>query len=383
MFIFVNKSIIKIKKVKSYLLRNFITTIDRYIIKKFLGTFLFAVFIFTMVAMVIDFSERIDDFLEEKVPVKEIIFDYYINFIPQINAMLWPLFTLISVIFFTSRLASNSEILSILNSGASFRRIMRPYLIAASLIAFIHFMGNHFVIPIANTGKVAFENKYVSKIDHESKNDFIHMFLDKETKIYIKYNNKQDSIAHGFGMEKINEAGELVSELTADLARWQPQKKTWRLENVKIHNFDGLNEEIIRHIKIDTLINLHPKDLVRRDKFKTTMTTPTLVSFINKEREKGVGTFTSYRVEVHRRSSEPFTIIILTCIGMAVAARKTRGGLGIHLAKGAVIGALFIVLGRFSSTLSTNADLHPFLGAWLPNILFIFVVIYLMRQAQQ
>lgn len=364
-------------------MRNFVTTIDRYIIKKFLGTFLFAVFIFTMVAMVIDFSERIDDFLEEKVPIKEIIFDYYVNFIPQINAMLWPLFTLISVIFFTSRLASNSEILSILNSGASFRRIMRPYLIAAGLIAFVHFLGNHFIIPIANLEKVTFENKYVSKIDLDSKNDHVHMFLDANTKIYIKYNSKQDSIAHGFGMERFDEDGQLMSELTADLARWQPQKKTWRLENVKIHNFDGLEEEIIRSPRIDTLINLHPKDLVRRDNYKTTMTTPNLIQFINKERAKGVGAFTSYRVEVHRRSSEPFTIIILTCIGMAVAARKTRGGLGIHLAKGAVIGALFIVLGRFSSTLSTNAGLHPFLGAWIPNIIFIFVVIYLMRQAQQ
>lgn len=361
----------------------FITTIDRYIIKKFLSTFLFAVFIFTMVAMVIDFSERIDDFLEEKVPINEIIFDYYLNFIPQINIMLWPLFTLLSVIFFTSRMALNSEILSILNSGASFRRIMRPYLIAASLIAFVHLIGHHFIIPNANKTKVAFENKYVSKVDLESKNDHIHLFLDKNTKVYIKYNSKSDSIAHGFGIEELGSDGQLVSETVADLARWQTKTKSWLMENVRIRHFDGLNERIEKYARLDTVINLHPKDLIRRDNYKTTMTTPDLIEFINKESAKGVRTFTSFKVEVHRRTSEPFTIIILTCIGMAVAARKTRGGMGLHLATGAVIGALFIVMTRFSTTLSTNAGLHPFLGAWLPNILFIFVVIYLMRKAQQ
>lgn len=359
------------------------TTIDRYIIKKFLSTFLFAVLIFTMVAIVIDFSERIDDFLEESVPISEIIWLYYLNFIPQINAMLWPLFTLISVIFFTSRLALNSEILSILNSGASFRRIMRPYLIAASMIAFVHLIGNHFIIPNANKTKVTFENKYVSNIDLDSKNDHIHLFLDEYTKVYIKYNSKSDSVAHGFGIEKFNEDGELIGETVADLARWQTKTKNWRMENVKIRHFDGLSETFERHQRLDTTINLHPKDLVRRDNYKTTMTTPDLIHFINTERQKGVGAFTSFRVEVHRRSSEPFTIIILTCIGMAIASRKTRGGMGLHLAIGAVIGALFIVLGRFSSTLSTNVGLHPFLGAWLPNIVFIFIVVYLVRNAQQ
>lgn len=360
-----------------------LTIIDRYIIKNFLSTFLFAVFLFTMIAMVIDFSERIDDFLEEAVPIKEIIFDYYLNFIPQINGMLWPLFTLLSVIFFTSRLALNSEILSILNSGASFMRILRPYLITASMIAFVHLLGNHFIIPKANETKVAFENKYVTKIDLESKNDHVHLFLDENTKVYIKYNSKSDSVAHGFGIEKFGEDGQLISETVADLARWKTETQSWQMENVHIRHFDGLTERLERHQRLDTVINLHPKDLVRRDNYKTTMTTPALIEFINKETAKGVRAFTSFQVEVYRRTSEPFAIFILTCIGMAVAARKTRGGMGLHLVIGAVIGALFIVMSRFSMTLSTNAGLHPFLGAWLPNILFIFVVIYLIRKAQQ
>lgn len=364
-------------------MKNFLTTIDRYIIKKFLSTFFFAVLIFTMVAMVIDFSERIDDFLEEKVPVNEIIFDYYINFIPQINAMLWPLFTLLAVIFFTSRLAANSEILSILNSGASFTRIMRPYLVAASFLALIHLVANHFLIPNANRVKVAFENKYVSKVDLESKNDHIHLFLDEFTKVYVKYNSKSDSVAHGFGIEKFGEDGQLISETVADLARWKTETKSWQMENVRIRHFDGLNERLERHIRLDTVIALHPKDFVRRDNYKTTMTTPKLLEFIRKEEARGVRAFTSFKVEVYRRSSDPFTIIILTCIGMAVASRKIRGGVGLNLAKGAVIGALFIVMTRFSATLSTNSGLHPFLGAWLPNIVFIGVVIYLVRNAQK
>ncbi len=359
------------------------TTIDRYIIKNFLNTFFFAVLIFTMVAIVIDFSERIDDFLEGTMSLKRIIFEYYLNFIPQINAMLWPLFTLLSVIFFTSRLANNSEILSILNSGASFQRIMRPYLIAASGLAFIHLIGNHFIIPNANRIKVNFENQFVYTHDRDSKHDNIHLFLNKDTKIFIKYSTLSDSIVHGFGMERFDENGQLEDELTADLARWVTESQSWKMENVRTRHFDGLNETFQQFARKDTVIALHPRDLVRRDNLKTTMITPRLIQFINEERAKGTGAYMSYRVEAHRRSSESFSIIILTCIGMAVAARKTRGGMGLHLATGSVIGALFIVTTRFAGTLSTNAGLHPFWGAWLPNILFTFVVIYLVKKAQQ
>lgn len=359
-----------------------LSILDKYIIKKFLSTFFFTALIMTMVAMIIDFSERIDDFLEENVPINEIIFDYYVNWIPFMNAVLWPLYALISVVFFTSRMAGNSEIISILNSGASFNRIMRPYLIGATFLAGIQYVSNHYVIPNANKTKVAFENKYVAKHDKDSRFQDIHVFLDSTTKVFVRYYNKVDSIGHGFTMESIQN-GKLVGKLHADIIRWKPETRVWELESYNLRKINGLKESFITGKLMDTTLNLLPSDFERRDNMKSTMGTDELLAFIEKERTRGSGSYISYRVERHRRNSDPFSIFILTIIGMAIAARKVRGGIGIHLAKGVVTGALFIVCMRLSMTLSTNSGLHPFLGAWIPNIMFAGVAWWFVRNAQK
>lgn len=358
-------------------------TLDRYIIKKYLVTFFFTALLFTLVAMIIDFSERIDDFLEEKdLTTYEIIFDYYLNWIPFLNGMLFPLYALISVIFFTSRMAGNSEIISILNSGASFNRILRPYLIAASVIALIHFIGIHYLIPLGNKAKVKFENQYVAKHDKDSKTQNIHIYLDPTHKIYIRYYSKMDSLATEVALEHI-ENGLLKSKLNAQSAKWNGKKGKWELKNYSIRTIDGLKETYEKGDRLDTLINLTPHDLERRDNLKTTMPTAELVAFIKNEQERGAGTYISYQVERYRRTTEPFSIFILTCIGMALAARKVRGGMGLNLAIGAVVGALFIVSIRFSMTLSTNAGLNPAFGTWLPNLIFLVITLYIISKAQK
>ena len=358
-------------------------TIDKYIIKKYLVTFFFTALLFTLIAVIIDFSERIDDFLaESELTVNQIIFEYYLNWIPFMSGLLFPLYALISVIFFTSRMAANSEIISILNSGASFSRILRPYLIAAFVIASIHFVAKHYIIPLGNKSKVKFENKYIAKHDRDSKTQNIHIFLDPTHKIYIRNYSKLDSLATEVSLEHI-ENGELKSKLNARSAKWDGKKGKWTLKNYSVRTIDGLKETYKEGDNLDTLINLTPHDLERRDNLKTTMPTLELMAFIKNERTRGAGTYVSYQVEQHTRTTEPFSIFILTCIGMTLAARKIRGGMGLNLALGAGIGALFIVATRFSMTLSTNAGMHPALGAWMPNIIFSLITIYIIRKAQK
>lgn len=357
-------------------------TLDRYIIKKFLLTFFFTCLIFSLVSVVIDASERVDNFFEEKLGFKQIFLEYYLNFIPNINGLLWPLFVLISVIFFTSRLAFNSEIIALLGTGVNYFRFMRPYVVAAIFIAGLHFVGNHFVIPKGNKKRIAFENTYIYKHNYVEKTDNIHLFGDSTTLLYIKHYNKSDNVASNLTIETIRD-GRLEEKLTASRAKWNEEKGKWELKSYVHRKLDGLNETLVRGQALDTLLNLRPEDLARRDNIKEAMTTPEMRQFIQNERDRGAANFQIYEVEMHRRTADPFTIILLTIIGMTVAGRKVRGGMGLHLAIGAMLGGLFIFLTKFSSTFSINGGLSPLVGTWIPNIIFFFVAIYLIHKAQK
>ncbi len=357
-------------------------TLDRYIIRKYLTTFFFLAMIFTLIAMVIDFSEKIDDYLEDDIPMHSMLFDYYLNYIPYINGLLWPLFSLIAVIFFTSRMAYNSEIISIFNAGASFYRTMVPYLVGASIIAGLHFVGNHFIIPEGNKDRIHFENTYIWKHNFENRTKDIHMFLDDSTKIYIRRYSPADTTCYDFSIERIIK-DELVSKLTAARAKWNGKKKKWTISNYRIRNINGRKESLIKGEKIDSTLKVTPGDLARRDNLKEAMTTPELLQFIENEQKRGVGNFQKFEVERHRRSADPFSIFILTMIGMAVASRKVRGGMGFHLLLGAVLGGAFIFLSKFSTTFSVNAGLPPHIGVWVPNIIFLFITVILLFRAQK
>jgi lipopolysaccharide export system permease protein len=358
--------------------------IDLYLIKKFLSTFFFTVLIFTMISVIIDFSEKIEKFIESDITRFEIFVLYYPGFIMFIAGLLWPLYTLIAVIFFTSRLAYNSEVISIFNAGISFRRFMQPYLIAASFIAILHLVGNHFFIPLGNKNRLDVEHAYIWTNNDKGKTQDVHMFVAPDTKVYINYYRKRDSTARKFRLEHF-ENGELVSLLKANTAEWVGPPNQWRLRNYEVRTFNDMEEELIlgRGETLDTAINLTPADFVDYKEQHMMMTSQQLLDYIAKQEARGVGNTKKYEIEFHRRTAEPFTIFILTIIGMAIAARKVRGGIGLHLAMGVGIGALFIFFSRFAVVFAAGQLIPVIVGIWLPNLVFSVVAIYLVRNAQK
>ena len=358
--------------------------LDRYIVGKFLSTFLYVSLIFTQIAIVIDFSEKVEEFIDEQVAISEIIFDYYINFILWINGLLWPLYALIAVIFFTSRLAYNSEIISVLSAGVSFRRLMRPYLIGACTIAFFHLLGNHFLIPYGNKSKLDFENAYVWKESERGKTRDIHMFIRPEEKVYVRFYKKKDSTALDIRLERFQD-NQLVYMLKARKAEWIEPPYYWKLQNYEIREFDGMQEEIYlgKGESMDTIIHMTPQDFIYYDNQKERMLTPELKAEIAKEQSRGLNNTKTYFIEIYRRWADSITIIILTLIGLAVASRKVRGGMGLHLAIGIAIGAIFIFLTRFSQTFAMSPTFPAWLGVWLPNIIFGSIALYLISRAQK
>jgi len=358
--------------------------LDAYIIGKYLRTFIFVALIFTMIAVVIDFSEKIEDFIKESVTVKQAIFEYYLMYIPFINGLLWPMYALIAVIFFTSRLAYNSEIISVFNAGVSFRRFMVPYLVAAGIIGGVHFLSNHIFIPWANDVRLTFEYATITKGEDEGKVKNVHMFISPDTKVYIRFYSKRDTSASDLRIEQFQD-GKLVYMLKAGKAQWLGPPNRWRLSNYQERTFDGMYETLTvgQNQQIDTTINLYPEDFVRYKNFKQMMTSFELRRFIQQETERGIGNTKIYEIELHRRTAEPFTIIILTIIGMAVASRKVRGGMGLHLAIGIGMGALFIFLSKFAVTFATSDNVPALVGIWVPNMFFSAVAVYLISRAQK
>jgi lipopolysaccharide export system permease protein len=361
-----------------------LTLLDRYVLGKFLRTFGFVTLLFIILAVVVDFSEKVEDFIKRSPPAFEIFFHYYVNFIPHIITVMLPMYLMIAVIFFTSRMAYNSEVISVLNAGVSFRRFLRPYIVGSVAVALLAFCGNHIFLPKMNRQRLDFEHKYIWLNSDKGKSSDVHMFIDPNTKIYVQDFSKRDSSASGFRLEKF-ENKKLKSILRADSCRWLGPPNRWRLVNYSSHAFEGQKETFFKSTAKykDTLINFTPDDFVRYLEQREMMTTPEMLKFISIEKSRGMGNFRQYQVEAGRRSTEPVSLIILTIIGAAVAARKVRGGMGAHLMTGIGLGALFIFLTKMSVALSTNLHLPPQIGVWIPNITFALIALWLYRNAQQ
>lgn len=358
--------------------------LDLYILKKFLSTFFFTALIFTIIAVVIDYSEKIEDFYKDEIPLDLIINMHYIPFIPFINAVLWPLFALIAVIFFTSRMAYNSEIISILNAGVSYWRYLVPYICGALIIGSLHFYMNHYIVPQGNKKRVDFENIHLGRHSEKTKRNNIHLFVEDNVKISMRYFNSRDTTARDFRIERFDE-GQLVEMLHAKRGRYIREEEKWRLNDYVIRTFDGEEEHIYNYQRqqLDTALNLKPLDLYSFHNDKQKLTTPELRVFIDRQKERGRGNIKEFELEAHRRTSDPVTTFILTIIGVSISSRKVRGGMGLHLALGVLIGSLFIYLSKFSLTISNANDMPPILGIWLPNIIFSFVALYLVSRAQK
>lgn len=358
--------------------------LDLYIIRKYLGTFFFVMLIFTMIATAIDFSDKIQDYIDEACTKKEIIFDYTINFILFINGMLIPIYVLIGVIFFTSRMAYNAEMISILNAGVPFRRILRPYIIAGSVVTMIYLLLTHFLVPLGTKKRLDFERKYIHKRTDKGKKDNVHLFLDKNQKAYVRYYSTQDSLIRDLRIEHL-ENGEVKGILEASNAQWQGKTKNWKLSNYEIRIFDGMKEKLIRNYQtpLDTVLNLTPRDFVFYENEKDRMTTPELLENINQERIRGTFNPKNLEIELHRRTSEPFMVLILSVLGLAIAGRKVRGGMGLHLAIGIGLGAVYVFISRFSATFANSNNMPAIIGVWIPNFLYMIITAYAVSKAQK
>lgn len=362
-----------------------LTILDRYIIKKYLGTFFFACFLITMVSIVIDFSDKINRFIDQDLSVKQILVDYYLNFIPWINGLLWPLFALISVVFFTSRLARNTEIIPMLGSGISFNRLVIPYLISSSLIAGALWYGTNYLIPKTTKHKNEFEAEHLSRSKKQNLSNNIHFFISPDSKIFIKHYKNRDSTAQNFRLENYDSLGVLTDLIQADKIAYKEHPDVWSLENYVKRGFDELDESIVlgQSEKLDTALNFKPSDFTHYTKQMEMMTTAELKDYITVEASRGLDNTKKYQIELQRRMADPFTIIIMTLIGMSVASKKVRGGMGLHLAVGVVIGSAYVILSKFSKTFAENLSVSAEIGMWAPNFVFGLIAIALILNAQK
>jgi lipopolysaccharide export system permease protein len=354
--------------------------LDIYVIRKFLSTFLLSIVLILSIVVVFDLSEKIDDFLESGAKLNVILFDYYLNFIPYFGVLFSSLFAFIAVIYFTSRMAYNTEIIAILNSGMSFRRFMVPYFISATLIASVTFYLSDQVIPGANKVKLDFEEQYVKKRPIRFKTKDFHRQIEPGVYVYLHSYSNVSKVGYQFTIEKF-EDGELVSKMVADQIRWDTAVNKWRARRYYIRTIDGLNETIEEGKQIDTTLAMHPDDFKMRLTIVETMSLKELDEFIQKQRMQGETNITSYLIERHNRIAFPFTTFILTIIGVAVSSRKMRGGIGLQIAIGVVISFTYILFMQFSKQFAIGGMLPVMAAVWLPNVFFLIVALFLMRLA--
>lgn len=349
--------------------------IDWYILKKFLVTFIFCLLIFTVVAVAVDSSEKADDFVKAKMGTLEVIRNYYIGFVPWIWSLLFPLFVFIAVIFFTSKMATRSEIIAILASGTSYNRFLRPYLVGGLLLAATLWAGSRWWIPKAVVIRSNFQSKYIDKND-PSKNlsyggcyNCFYLKLDTNTYFGIRDFDTSTRTGRTVFMEKIR-GNQIYYNLRAESMRWDTSIKKWVMVNVAERYVDSMGERMTYHQDLKLNLPLKPEELRKDYYIKDKLTTPELVAFIRREEARGTEGLSALKVENYRRTATPAAVLLLTMIGAVIASRKTRGGSGVHLALGIVIAALFILSDRFSTVFATKSNFPPLLAAWLPNIVF-------------
>jgi len=352
--------------------------LDWYIIRKYIGTYILSIILIISISVIFDFTEKIDNFMDNSAPVKAIIFDYYMNFIPFFTNMFTPLFSFISVIFFTSKLANNSEIIAMLAGGMSFNRLLRPYFISASLIALFSFFLMGFVIPPDNKVRLEFEDQYIRKFKSEIARN-VQMEVEPGIIVYFERYEERTQTGYHFSLEKFD-GKKLVSRMTANAIEMDSLNH-WTVKNYLIRDFNGMYETINKGEALDTIINMDPKDFFITAKQAAQMTNPELRRYIKKQEKRGLGNIQAFQDEYYKRFSMPLASIILTLIGVSLASRKVRGGMGLNIGIGLALSALFILFSTLSSTFAINGSMNPFLAVWLPNIIFLIIGMFLYTKA--
>ncbi len=357
-----------------------LTILDKYIIKKFLGTFIFIQVLIMAIAVVFDVSEKIDDFLDSNATFYEIIVRYYINFVLYYSNLFSSLLIFISAILFTSKMAQRSEIIAILASGVSFRRLLRPYFISGLFLTGLAMILNHFFIPYANKGLNSFMEEHMWNTYRILERN-MHREMVPGTIVYAESINLDYNVVYQFSLENW-EDGKLTKKLIADRAIFLEEDSVWSIKNYFIRDFLPDGSEIIeRGFAKDTVMNLHINDFGQRLTIAATLDYYQLNEYIEKERLKGSNKVPYLLIEKHQRTSYPVATFVLILIAVSLSSRKSRGGTGLHLALGIVSAVTYIFLMKITSVATTNAGLNPFISVWIPNILFGLYAIYLYRKA--
>jgi lipopolysaccharide export system permease protein len=358
-----------------------IKLIDAYIIRKFLGTFFFCLVLILTIAVVFDFAEKIDNFMEKQAPVQAIIFGYYMNFIPYFATLFAPLFVFIAVIFFTSKMAVNTEIIAILNSGMSFRRLMWPYFLSALVIASFTFVLTNFVIPKSNLVRMDFEDKYYRSSSRKVTVENIHRQVFKNILVYMQSYNPLSQRGQNFTIEKFNDSGRLESKLSSSSVLYDTVKHKWSALNYYIREIKDNEEVITRGGVIDTTLTIQPSDFSRDPGFVGTMTYRELYDYISLLRLQGSDELKLFLIEKHRRFANPFAVFILSLIGVSLSSRKIRGGIGMNIGIGLILSFSYILFLQFASQFSLKGNLGPMLAMWIPNILYSIIALVLYKLA--
>lgn len=351
--------------------------LDRYIIRKFLGTYIFAIILLLAIVVMFDINEKLDSFV--KAPLKATIFDYFLNFLPYFANQFSPLFTFIAVIFFTSKLAQDSEIIAMLSTGMSFRRLLRPYLVGATAIAAATFLLSAYVIPPANVKRINYTNTYVKnkRVDYGS--NIMLMVAPGQ----IAYMNRYDNLSktgYKFSLESFDENKRLVSRLTSQSIRWDTLY-SWTVRDYIKRDFRDNREYIERGRSLDTTIAFEPRDFLISALDHEKMTSPELREYIRRQKGRGVANIQSFEVEQERRYAMTAAAFILTIIGMSLSVKKVKGGMGLNIGIGLVLSFSYILFMTITQTFALSGLTSAFVAMWIPNIIYAIIAIVLYRRA--
>lgn len=359
-------------------MKNPIKILDRYIIGKFLGTYIFAIILILAITIIFDINEKLDAFM--KAPLSATIFDYFLNFLPYFANQFSPLFTFIAVIFFTTKLADNSEIIAMLSAGVSIRRLVRPYLLSALVIAVATYVLSAYVIPPANVKRIDFTNTYVKnkRVDYGAN---IMLQVSPGTIAYMNRYEATTKTGYIFSMDTFRDK-KLESRLTARSIRYD-SLNMWQIHDYTIRNFRDNREYITHGYSLDTVIPIEPKDFLISKNDHEMLTTPALSDYINAQRERGVANIKSFEIEYHRRYAMTAAAFILTVIGMSLSFKKVKGGIGINIGIGLVLSFSYILFTTVTSTFAVSGYTSPMVAMWIPNIIYLIIAIILYRKAEK
>lgn len=352
--------------------------IDRYIIGQFLGTYVFSILLIIAITVVFDVNERLDYFLKPEVSMHAIVADYYLNFIPYFIGIFSPLFTFISVIFFTSKLADKSEIIALLSSGVSFNRLLRPYLVSAAIIALVSYALNAYIIPPANETRIEFQNTYFKnrKVEYAR-----NIQLEVKPGIFAYFDNyRADSyMGYRFSLDHF-ENKVLVSRLTAESIKYDSLYQ-WTIIDYMIRDFDGMHERITTGTRKDTTLTFMPSDFLISENDSETMTSPQLAKHIRRQKERGIGNIQLFEIEYYQRYATVMSFFILTMIGVSLSSRKIKGGMGLNIGIGIGLSFSYILFSKISSTFAISGFVPPMLAVWIPNLIYAVITVYLYIRA--